>query len=85
MPSDANRAGLLNFGTGPTGGGSTIDPTTGNSLGADHGLGFATFVLGDVTALSRYVSQTTNAKEFQKRTFFYVQDTWRATQKLTVN
>ena len=85
VPSDANRAGLLNFGTGPTGGGSTIDPTTGNSLGTDHGLGFATFVLGDVTTLSRYVSQTTNAKEFQKRTFFYAQDTWRATQKLTVN
>jgi len=74
VPSDNNRTGLLNFGTGPTSGGS-----------GTAGLGFATFVLGDVTTLQRYVSATTNAKEFQKRTFFYAQDTWRATQKLTVN
>ena len=74
VPSDANRAGLLNFGTGPTSGGN---PTSG--------LGFATFLLGDVTTLNRYVSTSTNAKEFQKRAFFYAQDTWRATQKLTVN
>ncbi len=31
------------------------------------------------------MSTSTNAKEFQKRDFFYVQDTWRATQKLTIN
>ncbi len=73
MPSD-NRAGLLNFGTGPTSGGSST---------AD--LGFATLVLGDVTTLQRYVSTSTNAKEFQKRDYFHIQDTWRATQKLTVN
>ncbi len=53
VPSDNNRAGLLNFGTGPTSGGN---PTSG--------LGFATFVLGDVTQLQRYVSTSTNAKEF---------------------
>lgn len=74
VPSDNNRAGLLNFGTGPTSGGD-----------ATAGLGFATFALGDVTQIQRYVSTSTNAKEFQKRTFFYVQDSWRATQKLTVN
>ncbi len=74
VPSDNNRAGLLSFGTGPTSGGN---PTAG--------LGFATFVLGDVTTLQRYVSTSTNAKEFQKRAFFYAQDTWRATQKLTIN
>jgi hypothetical protein len=74
VPSDANRAGLLNFGTGPTSGGN---PTAG--------LGFATFVLGDVTQLQRYVSTSTNAKEFQKRDYFYAQDTWRVTPKLTAN
>ena len=74
VPSDNNRSGLLNFGTGPTSGGD-----------ATAGLGFATFVLGDVTRLQRYYSTSTNAKEFQKRDYFYVQDTWRATQKLTVN
>jgi hypothetical protein len=73
VPSDNDRTGVNNFGTGPT------------SNGTSGGLGFATFVLGDVTAYNRYASTSTNAKEFQKRDFFYVQDTWRATQKLTVN
>ena len=77
VPSDADRTGLNNFGNGPTSNGS-----------AGTGLGFATFVLGDVTAFNRYTSASpneTNAKEFQPRDFFYVQDTWRASQKLTLN
>ena len=73
VPSDNDRTGLNNFGTGPT------------SNGTSGGLGFATLALGDVTAYNRYASTSTNAKEFQKRDFFYAQDTWRATQKLTVN
>jgi len=73
VPSDNDRTGINNFGTGPT------------SNGTSGGLGFATFVLGDVTSFNRYASTSTNAKEFQKRDFFYGQDTWRATQKLTVN
>ena len=76
VPSDTNRTGQINFGTGPTSNGLA---------GSDTGLGFATFLLGDVTTFQRYVSTTTNAKEFQKRDFFYAQDTWRATQKLTIN
>ncbi len=40
---------------------------------------------GDATNFQRYVSTSTNAKEFQKRDFFYVQDTWRVTPKLTLN
>ncbi|CAN5505036.1 hypothetical protein BH10ACI4_BH10ACI4_10450 [soil metagenome] len=74
VPSDNDRTGNNNFGTGPT--------SDGNGNG---GLGFATFVLGQVTGFNRFVSTSTNAKEFQKRDFFYVQDTWRATPKLTVN
>ncbi len=74
VPSDNNRSGILNFGTGPTGDGVN-----------NTGLGLATFLTGQATGLQRYVSTSTNAKEFQKRTFFYGQDTWRATQKLTLN
>ena len=74
VPSDNNRTGILIFGTGPTGDGVT-----------NSGLGFASFLTGQVTSLNRYVSTSTNAKEFQKRAFFYGQDTWRASQKLTVN
>jgi hypothetical protein len=76
VPSDNDRAGLLNFNVGPT-----EDP----SAATPGGLGFASFMLGDVTSFNRYVSTSTNAKEFQKRTFFYGQDTWRATHKLTLN
>jgi hypothetical protein len=74
VPSDNNRAGQFNFGVGPT-----------SSPSQAGGLGFATFVLGQVTAFQRYASTSTNAKEFQKRLFFYGQDTWRATPKLTLN
>jgi outer membrane receptor protein involved in Fe transport len=76
VPSDNNRTGILYFGTGPT---------SNPNLPQQGGLGFASFVLGDVTNFKRYVSTSSNAKEFQKRDFFYVQDTWRATPKLTAN
>jgi outer membrane receptor protein involved in Fe transport len=76
VPSDQNRTGILQFGTGPT---------SNPNLAQQGGLGFATFALGKVTNFQRYVSTTTNAKEFQKRDFFYAQDTWRVTSKLTVN
>jgi hypothetical protein len=82
VPSDNDRAGVLHFGPGPTSGPGTIG-----------GLGIASFLLGDVSeltigatpAFNRYVSVSTNAKEFQKRTFFYGQDTWRVNRNLTLN
>src|SRR5439155_21759787 len=52
---------------------------------AGGGLGLATFLLGDVTRLSRYYSKTFDARERQWRHFYYVQDTWRMTNKLTLN
>jgi Carboxypeptidase regulatory-like domain len=74
VPSDQSRVGILNIGSGPT--------SDGNGSG---GLGLATFLLGDVTQLQRYVSTSTNAKEFQKRFFFYGQDSWHPNPKLTIN
>jgi hypothetical protein len=76
VPSDNDRTGVNNFYAGPTSNGTT------------GGLGFATFALGDVSAFNRYTSSSPtepNAKEFQPRDFGYIQDTWRATPKLTVN
>jgi hypothetical protein len=49
------------------------------------GLGFATFLLGDVTSFQRTQTQNTDAAERQKRIFSYVQDQWRVTNKLTVS
>ncbi|KAA6463283.1 TonB-dependent receptor [Acidobacteria bacterium AB60] len=77
VPSDNNRTGILNANAD-----ETSNPANKAAAG---GNGFATWLLGDVTSFRRYVSTSTNAKEFQKRTFFYGQDTWRATHKLTVN
>ena len=76
VPSDTDRAGLIEFGTGPT-----SDP----AASVQGGMGFATYMLGQATHFGRFYSTSTNAKEFQKRTFFYGQDTWRATRKLTLN
>jgi Carboxypeptidase regulatory-like domain/TonB dependent receptor len=75
VPSDVDRTGLFNFN------GNATAPSDGTT----PGLGIASFVKGDVNTFNRYVSTSTNAKEFQKRTFFYAQDTWRTTPKLTLN
>jgi Carboxypeptidase regulatory-like domain len=76
VPSDTDRAGLMQFNNGPT-----SDP----AAAVQGGMGFATYMLGQATNYGRYYSTSTNAKEFQKRTFFYGQDSWRATRKLTLN
>ncbi len=73
VPSDQDRSGAIHFSNGPTSNGTT------------GGISFATFVLGEATSFGRYVSVSTNAKEHQNRPFFYAQDTWQATRKLTVN
>ena len=76
VPSDSDRDGQLNF---------SPNPTENQFASTQGGLGLATFMLGEVTSMNRYVSVSTNAKEFQKRTFFYGQDTWRVTHNLTLN
>ncbi len=77
VPSDTDRAGQMNFLTGPT------------SEDGSNGLGWASLAEGNVGSFGRYVGNAaydeTNAKEFQKRTFFYGQDTWRVTPNLTLN
>ncbi len=75
VPSDANRTGILRFNHA-----GTSDNNTG-------GLDIATFLFGEVTSLNRYVGSAGEASdvETQNRYFFYGQDTWRATHKLTLN
>jgi len=73
VPSDQHRSGEIAFATtftqGPAGG----------------GLGIASFMLGEVSNFQRYVSDSLDAGERQWRTFYYGEDTWKATPKLTVN
>ena len=73
VPSDSNRTGVYGFSAGDT------------SSGGNGGLDLATFLLGDVTSLNRYVSTSVDAAERQHRMFYYGQDTWRVTPKLTLN
>jgi TonB dependent receptor len=78
IPSDNNRTGEYNF---------SPEATSNGGVG---GLDLATLLLGDVTSFARYVNNpniagANNAAERQKRWFFYGQDTWRATTRLTIN
>jgi|SRR5579871_873691 len=73
VPSDQHRAGQLNF---------NPDLTMGPNGG---GFGVASYLLGDVSSFSRYVSNSLDAGERQWREFLYAQDTWRVTPKLTIN
>ncbi len=73
VPSDAGRTGDYTFDYR-----TTSDAGTG-------GLDWATFMLGEVTQVSRYVSTSLTAAERQHRMFYYGQDTWRVTPKLTFN
>jgi len=78
VPSDRHRAGQLDFENGITQGEKNGTPD-------GPGVGLAAFLLGYVTRFQRFVSSSTNAYETQHRRFFYAQDTWRVTNKLTVN
>lgn len=76
IPSDNNRTGEYNFNHQVT------------SNGGQGGLDLATFLLGEVSQLQRYANNPAAGgapAERQKRLFFYGQDTWRVTTKLTLN
>jgi hypothetical protein len=76
IPSDTNRSGELQFQTERT---ATASGTT------PGGLGIASLMFGDVSTISRYFSTSTTATEHQWRPFFYVQDNWKVSPKLTLN
>src|ERR1700761_325603 len=89
VPSDSHRAGQFYFtGSVSAGPGGTISDPTGlpgsDGVSVSEGLGLAGFLLGDVSSFQRYVSTSTDAQERQKRLFWYGQDEWRPTSKLTI-
>ena len=73
VPSDRHRSGELNFDAARTQGAS------------GGGSGLASFLMGDVSRFERYVSNSLDAGESQNRYFFFAQDQWRVTNKLTIN
>ncbi len=79
IPSDTNRAGEFTFYSQQA---SSTTPAPGVSGG---GLALASYLFGNPGQMARYYSTSTNAMDIQPRMFFYVNDTWRATPKLTFN
>jgi outer membrane receptor protein involved in Fe transport len=78
VPSDNHRSGELSFSENRTG-------QVVNGQLQSQGLGIATFLIGDVTFFKRFVSSSTTAAERQWRHFYYAQDTWRISQRLTLS
>jgi hypothetical protein len=77
LPSDEHRSGeVYSFNA------LTVGQSGASQIG---GLGMAGFLLGEVSQFQRYISNVDNAGERQWRFFFYGQDTWRVTPKLTLN
>ena len=73
VPSDSHRSGELTFNTDRTRGAKRRRAGSGDvPAGRRH-------------TLARYVSSSTDARERQWRHFYYAQDTWRPTPKLTLN
>jgi hypothetical protein len=75
-PSDGTRNGYFQF--GPT--------ITGSADVSGSGLGPASFLLGMPSSFGRFVQTVTQFPEdTQWRMYYFVQDTWRVTQKLTLS
>lgn len=78
LPSDQHRSGVYNF-----------TPSVTSSLNASNGtiggLGLASFLLGAPSSFGRFAQISTNQQDAQNRMFYFIQDTWRITPKLTFN
>jgi hypothetical protein len=83
IPSDSHRSGEISFNDSTTGN-DVVDTTAKGA--ASTGAALASFLVGQPSSFSRYF---TGAGYYpglrQTRLFFFGQDSWRATPKLTVN
>jgi hypothetical protein len=63
-----------------------FNPTVTSLAGSSNsGLGLASFLLGLPSTFNRFAQISTTQEDRQNRMFLFAQDTWRVTQKLTVN
>ncbi|HXJ43623.1 MAG TPA: carboxypeptidase regulatory-like domain-containing protein, partial [Bryobacteraceae bacterium] len=74
LASDSTRNGLFTF----------SPSITGSAAVSGSGLGPAAFLLGLPSAFTRMVQQG-SPEDLQWSMFYFMQDTWRATQKLTLS
>jgi len=83
IPSDSHRSGEMHFNDDVTGSATVDGVAAGN---ATTGAGMASFRLGLPSDFSRYFTGIGFHPGLrQSRLFFYGQDAWRATPKLTLN
>ncbi len=84
IPSDSHRSGELNFDTATTG--SYEADLAGNKAGQTTGASMASLLFGVPDYFGRYFTGSgLHAGLRQTRLFFYAQDQWRATPRLTLN
>jgi hypothetical protein len=75
LPSDQHRAGVYAFNAG----------VTSDASVAGSGLAIASFLLGDPSAFNRFAQISTNQQDVQWSMYYYVEDVWRLTSKLSLN
>jgi Carboxypeptidase regulatory-like domain/TonB dependent receptor len=75
LPSDTHRSGSFNFN----------DSLTASSAVTGSGLAAASFLLGLPSGFARFAENAIDPHDYQWRMFFFLQDTWRVTSKLTLN
>lgn len=81
IPSDSHRSGEISFSDGVTG-----SPAVDADTGGPTGSAIASFLMGLPSNFARYFTGVGYHPGLrQTRLFFYGQDSWRATRKLTVN
>jgi hypothetical protein len=84
IPSDSHRSGEITFDPSTTG--SFEADLAGQNTGQTTGAGMASLLLGAPDAFSRYFTGSgLHPGLRQTRLFFYAQDNWRATPKLTLS
>jgi len=85
IPSDNHRSGEITFNNSVTGS-VDVDNVTASTVGASTGSGLASFLLGQPNAFVRYFTGAGyHAGLRQTRLFFFAQDSWRVSPKLTLN
>ena len=84
IPSDSHRSGELSFDPSTTG--EKISDMAGEDTGQTTGAGIASLFFGQPDSFARYFTGANLHPGLrQTRLFFYGQDTWRATSKLTLS
>jgi TonB dependent receptor len=83
IPSDSHRSGEISFDASITGS-ADVDNFDGFSVGTGSGIG--SFLIGQPSFFARYFTGAGFHPGLrQSRLFFFGQDSWRATPRLTIN